>query len=415
LKAGSILRVLVLISACLLGNVKLLAGEAIAGIPISEGEQINDTISENLISKDSINFEHDFDYCNSEQIITSDCIIEDNAIENKNEAISAAKNTLQNFQYIDNRYTKQSAIDSVNIDSSIYIPLSEYTIAGTQRYTIDNSLPKRVNKIKPWAAAAVGASYFGILASLHIYQMNTLWNDKREFRFFEDINQDYFADKFGHFFGAYFAGYGSTEVLVGAGFSYNTAYILGGVMGLLYQTYVEIMDGFGKNWGFSPSDFYADAAGFIYYMSQHYIPFLQNFTPKATYFPARWYDEKPRKEAMMFIDDYSSWTMWLSANMHNLTPDSWKWPRWLNLAVGYAVRNLRYDEITGEFKGEPRFSIALDYNLAELLPDSYNFLNWLKQSLNYFKFPAPAIEFGDVTKLRMLYPFVISFGTSFKF
>lgn len=400
------LRVFALISACMLCTAKLFAGEAVAGIPIPNTMQIVDTISDGRICND-----HNDIVCNdSGPIITADC-----NLDNPNEIFPDVQIVTHQSEYVGNQENTHIAIDSADTYSSIYIPLSEYTIAGTPRYTIDNSLPKRVNKIKPWAAAAVGSAYFGILAGLHIYQMNTLWNEKREFRFFEDINQDYFADKFGHFFGAYFAGYGSTEVLIGAGFSYNTAYILGGVMGLLYQTYVEIMDGFGKNWGFSPSDFYSDVAGFVYYMSQHYVPFLRNFTPKATYFPARWYDEKPRKEAMMFIDDYSSWTMWLSANMHNLTPKSWKWPRWLDIAVGYAARNLRYDETTGEFKGEPRFSIALDYNLAELLPDSSNFLNWLRQSFNYFKFPAPAIEFGDVTKFRLFYPFVISFGTSFKF
>ena len=303
--------------------------------------------------------------------------------------------------------------DTALADSSAYIPLSEFTIAGTQRYTIDNSPPMRRSKLKPLTTLAVGSTYFGILTALHIYQVNTIWNENTKFRIVEDIDQDFFSDKFGHFWGTYFNGYCSTEALIGAGFSVEMATIVGGLMGLAYQGYIEVMDGFGKNWGFSPSDMVANTAGFLYYMAQYYVPFLQNFTFKATYFPAPWYNEKPRREASMFIDDYSSWTWWLSAKMCNLTPASWKWPRWLDLAAGYAVRDLRLEN--GVYLGSQRFVIGLDYNLVELLPDGGNFINWLKQSFNYFKFPAPAIEFGEGARFRLFYPFVFSFGANFRF
>ncbi len=336
----------------------------------------------------------------------SDCII---AIIDE-DVISDAK---PKYSYISSKkQIKSGEKELIDNDSSMYIPFSEYTIAGTKRYTIDNSQPRQTTKIKPWATVAVGCAYFGVLTGLHIYQSQTLWNEKTNFRIIEDIDQDFFADKFGHFFGGYFTGYCSTEILIGAGFNLEMATIIGGSMGFAYQTYVEIMDGFGKNWGFSPSDFIADGAGFIYYLAQYYMPYLQNFTPKMTYFPAQWYNEKPRKESSMFIDDYSSWTFWMSAKMCNLTPASWKWPRWLDLAAGYAVRDLHFD---GAYHGSPRFVIGLDYNIVELLPDGGNFLNWLKQSFNYFKFPAPAIEFGKETRFRLFYPFVFSFGTSFMF
>lgn len=320
----------------------------------------------------------------------------------------------QNLQPEPDSSSAPSASSHASIaDTSCYIPLSEFTIAGTPRYTIDNSPPMKCNKLKPLTTVGIGATYFGILTALHIYQVNTIWNENTKFRIVEDFEQDFMADKCGHFWGTYFNGYCSAEALIGAGFSVETATIVGGLMGLLYQGYVEVMDGFGKNWGFSPSDMYADIAGFGYYLAQYYVPFLQNFTFKATYFPASWYNEKPRREASMFIDDYSSWTWWLSAKMCNLTPASWKWPRWLDLAFGYAARDLHLDP--DGYKGKLRFSLALDYNIVELLPDGGNFFNWLKQSFNYFKFPAPAIEFGEGVRFRLFYPFVISFGTSFKF
>lgn len=300
---------------------------------------------------------------------------------------------------------------TLKLDDPDLLPLEEFTIAGDRRYTIDASLPRRTNKIKPLTTALVGGTYFGILTAMHVYQINTIWNDTRTFRFVEDSDQDFYTDKGGHFWGAYFTSYCSTEALIGSGFSVDNAILYGGLMGFGYQMYVEIMDGFGKNWGFSMSDFIGDFAGFAYYLAQHYVPFLQNFTPKATYFPAPWYKEKSRLEASSFIDDYSSWTWWMSMDVYNLLPQNWKknYPSWLNLAVGYAVRDLRYED--NMYKGDKKFIIALDYNLARLIPNSTNFLNWLRQSFQYFKFPAPAIEFGDSgIKFNLFYPFKISTG-----
>ncbi|MBK9247296.1 MAG: hypothetical protein IPM69_04085 [Ignavibacteria bacterium] len=93
-----------------------------------------------------------------------------------------------------------------------------------------------------------------------------------------------------------------------------------------------------------------------------------------------------------------------------MLPQSWKssYPSWLNIAVGYAARDLRLED--NIYKGDPKFIIALDYNLARLIPNTTNFLNWLRQSFQYFKFPAPAIEFGDKVKFNLLYPFKISTG-----
>jgi hypothetical protein len=312
---------------------------------------------------------------------------------------------------IDKPQQKDSAT-TVNNDDDELLPLEQFTIAGDPRYTIDASLPRKTNKLKPLTTALVGGTYFGILTALHIYQEQTIWNKSHTFRFIEDGAQDFYADKGGHFWGAYFISYCSTEALIGSGFSYNNAILYGGLMGFGYQLYVEIMDGFGENWGFSTSDFIGDLAGFGYYLAQHYVPFLQNFTPKATYFPAPWYKEKSRLEASSFIDDYSSWTWWMSVNVYNLLPQTWQkyYPSWLELAFGYAVRDLRYDVTDNTYKGDKKFIISLDYNLGRLIPNTTNFLNWLRQCFNYFKFPAPAIEFGDTIKFNLFYPFKISTG-----
>jgi hypothetical protein len=58
--------------------------------------------------------------------------------------------------------------------------------------------------------------------------------------------------------------------------------------------------------------------------------------------------------------------------------------------------------------GSPRFIIALDYNLVKLLPDGGSFWNWFKQTLNFWKFPSPAIEIGEQVRFFLFYPFTIN-------
>ena len=158
----------------------------------------------------------------------------------------------------------------------------------------------------------------------------------------EDGDYALYSDKLGHVYGSYITAAIFREGLYASGFNNDWATITGGILGLGYETYVEIMDGYGENWGFSPSDYYADVVGAAFFIAQEYVPFLQNFTFKYMYIPADWHGEKRRVGAEMLIDDYSSQTYWLSINMHNILPEPAKdyWPTWLELSVGYAARNL---------------------------------------------------------------------------
>lgn len=103
-----------------------------------------------------------------------------------------------------------------------------------------------------------------------------------------------------------------------------------------------------------------------------------------------------------------------------MLPDDYKqyWLPWLQLSVGYAARNLSDPSIDGydpskatKFSngvaGSPKLIIGLDYDLVKLLPDGIPLWNWLRQTLNYFKLPAPAIEISEQgTRFMLMYPFI---------
>lgn len=303
------------------------------------------------------------------------------------------------------------------IDTTRYVPLSEFTYAGERRYTIDGSLPTLKTHIKPLNVSIFGGIFLGTIIGLHLHQANAWWSsDRGHFHFQEDWVSALQVDKAGHAFGGYLASYAMSEGLMASGVSWDAANVWGSVFGLAYQTYVETEDGFAKNWGFSPSDWYFDAIGPIFFLAQHNVPALQNITPKWQYIPTQWTNRPDIRRPKTFIDDYNSSTFWWSVNVYHILPDKYKkyWLPWLNIAVGYGA-----DAIDANINpnGPPdqlsarRYVIGLDYNLVKLLPTGGNFWNWLRQTLNFVKLPAPTLEFknGD-TRFYLLYPFRLSTG-----
>lgn len=307
-------------------------------------------------------------------------------------------------------------------DAANYVPQEEFMYANSPLYTVTGEMPNSSTKIRPIEFSV----FSGVLASYvigqHIIQMETIWKEQTSFRFIEDGDYALYSDKVGHMYGAYLTSNVLRDGLISSGISLSTSKWLGGLMGLSYSTYIEIMDGYGKNWGFSPSDFYMDIAGSSFYLLQNYIQFFQNFTPKFMYIPPKWHGYRDRLPSDMFIDNYSSHTFFLSANVHNMLPDNLKkyWPKWLEISVGYAVRNLcsgdpnttcAYAEKYNEFlSGDIKYVIALDYNFTVLAGRYGAPWDWLISQLKYFKLPSPAIEIGKYdTKFFLMYPFPLDF------
>jgi len=312
-------------------------------------------------------------------------------------------------------------VDSVLLNEFEKIDRSELKYADFERYTISGEMPYRESHIKLFPTIALAGGTTGLFILQHKYQLNSIWKEQTNFRIIESWNYALYTDKFGHFWSGNFISYIYRDLFQEIGISSETSIWLGGFMGLSYLTYIEIMDGYGKDWGFEPSDFYFNLLGSIYFVSQHYLPILQNITPKAMYFKPESHNELSRNPSNNFIDNYSGQTFFLSINVYNLLPMELKkyWINWLEISVGYSARNLSYlpptskdgnvnsYEVFPGVWGSPRFIIALDYNLVKMLPDGPPFWNWFKQTINYIKFPSPALEVGPGIKPRfkLLYPF----------
>jgi hypothetical protein len=302
-----------------------------------------------------------------------------------------------------------SFLQKLTVNDSTYdpiydvVPPQQFNWAGCPRVTMYGSDPYVFTHVKPIPALVTGGVYFGVLTWLHFYQKRTFWSSTASFRAVNNPNYALDANYGGHFTAGYFLSYLSTESLVESGFGLEMSTILGTIMGESYQYYVEIMDGYGADWGFSAYKITANTLGAAMYLASYYSPFLQNFNPKADYFPAPWYGDKPRNPSQTPIDDYSAWTFWMSVNVHNLLPESAQnsWPSWLNIAIGNAARNLGYPD-------QQRVNvIGLDFNLARILPEGGSTWNWIRQSLAFIMIPGPAFEIKSHAKPQgyVFYPF----------
>ena len=298
-----------------------------------------------------------------------------------------------------------------------YVPDSLLRFGRNRYFTGDGSIPTYTTKINPTIAIIASGLYITSAVSVVVVEKNAWWKDQRgSFHFQEDWNSALQVDKLGHAFATYQYAYYVRETMLASGFGWEDAHLYGALVGLGYQTFVESQDGFGGQWGFSPSDWYADALGSMFFLAQHYVPELQKITPKWEYISARLAGRPVMQHPTTPVDDYNSSTFWYSVHLYDLLPRSWEghYPDWLCLAVGVGADGIAAnpDPRFPDKLQSRRYVVGLDVDLVSLLPDSFPFINWLKQSANFFKVPLPTVEFSPSgTKVYLFYPFRVKLGS----
>lgn len=286
------------------------------------------------------------------------------------------------------------------------ITQEEYTFAGAPRYTLTGDLPYRETNIQSGTITTFGGALVGLAAVITVYQLG--WypdSTQGPFNFQADWEYSKQLDKAGHVFGGWMGSYTSYEALIASGLSKEDAGLWGMFCGIFWQTFIEVQDGFHKNYGFDWTDEVANIAGAAWFYAQQRNPYLQNYNVKMSFGPngrdsAR---DASQIRSRILIDDYDAQNVWLTAKVHNILPEGLQpyWPKWLGVAVGIGAKDV---ELTG-YDAYRTFHIALDYDLVELLPDMGSFGNWLVQGLNGFHFPAPALQIYPEVRFELLFPF----------
>ncbi len=238
--------------------------------------------------------------------------------------------------------------------------------------------------------ALVGAGAVLTLIGAHIYQRDAWWQGARApFRFQNDWKYALNIDKIGHTEGGYFEAKVFKSLALWIGFDERASTFYGSVFGMAYQLYVEMEDGYHREYGFSPGDAFADILGASIPIAQEAVPELRNFGIKFTYWPSQFVlDEWKQHRYHTFIDDYEGQTFWINMDPHFFLNKEMNGfvPKWLGLAFGAGVRD--HDSPSAARR---RFYLALDYNFSKIETDSA-FLHAVLTALDFLHYPAPGIR-----------------------
>ncbi|MEI6061227.1 MAG: DUF2279 domain-containing protein [Bacteroidota bacterium] len=259
-------------------------------------------------------------------------------------------------------------------------------------------------------------------SSLYVITMTGLYSlwyqnyPQSSFHFINDNNEWLQMDKCGHVTTSYYVGLIGYSSLRWAGLEEKKAIWYGGMTGFVYLTTVEVMDGFSKEWGFSPGDLAANTLGTALFISQQLAWHEQKFvlkysfhsSPYAQYNPDQLGSNLPQR----MLKDYNGQTYWLSANISSLGLEHTGFPKWLNVAMGYGAEGMTAPSGNpAEINGIPvpyteryrQFYLSPDIDLSRIHVKS-KMLKLLLNTFGFIKIPMPAVEFNKKgVKFRPLY------------
>lgn len=281
--------------------------------------------------------------------------------------------------------------------------------------------PDSLNKGRFWAATGTGI----VIYSGTVIGLNQLWYKdypRTSFHFFNDSKEWQQMDKAGHMFTTYFESDWIYHVAQWTGMKRESSIWTGAIVAVGLQTTIEVLDGFSSGWGFSMYDMAFNICGAGLWAGQQAGWNEQRFRLKvsSTY---RSYPEDPiygspggtttlmeRTDDLFgenifqsFLKDYNAQTIWLSVNLHSLMKEESRFPKWLNLAVGYSAENMfggfenKWEKDGNTFQTSdadyPRYRqyiFSPDIDLSKIKVKSKP-LKVLLGMANIFKIPAPAL------------------------
>ncbi len=286
----------------------------------------------------------------------------------------------------------------------IFYFFAQTTFAKPLVFPADSSKNTRNKKII--LGIGSGAAITGSL----IY-LNQAWYKSYStgsFHLFNDNGEWLQMDKVGHTFSTYQVGRYMFQTMQWAGFTKNQSIFIGGTSGLAYMTAIEIMDGFSSGWGFSWGDMSANFAGSALCVAQQYFWNEQRIGLKYSFHQTSFPQYRPNllgsNLSEQILKDYNGQTYWLSVNIASFLKKENKFPKWLNVALGYGAsgmisgdNNYVYINSDGSIIGNNRYRkcfLSLDLDFTKIKTKS-RFLKSVFSAINCFKIPFPAIELSE--------------------
>ncbi len=280
-----------------------------------------------------------------------------------------------------------------------------------------------LNKKRVYGLVASGAvTYTGAVLLL-----DKVWYadfPRTKFHTFDDNGEWLQMDKMGHVLTAYVETKWAYQAFRWAGVKNKNAAWLGIASGTIFQTTLEVLDGYSAQWGFSKGDVIANTSGSVLFGAQQAVWNEQRILLKMSNFPKN-YSKVPVKAsdgtsksvsemakwlygdnyAQTYFKDYNALNWWVSINPHSFAKNS-KIPSWLNIAVGHSAENVfgAYGNYfpANDYTQYPRYRqyfLSLDIDLSKIKTKN-KFLKTLCNTFNFIKIPAPALEYNSLGKFK---------------
>tara|TARA_B100001142_G_scaffold99466_1_gene101431 strand:- start:83 stop:961 length:879 start_codon:yes stop_codon:yes gene_type:complete len=247
--------------------------------------------------------------------------------------------------------------------------------------------------------------------SLALVGFNELWYKnypKSNFHFVNDNSAWLQMDKFGHAATSYYGGVNGIKLYKWAGLKYKKAVWVGGLTGFLFNSTIEILDGFSANWGASLGDVFANSMGSLLAISQELYWKEQKVMLKYSYSKSVIADSNNELFGNTILQrslkDYNGQTYWFSVNINSFFKlDNSSFPKWLNFALGYSGNGMiSAQNKTGDNRYR-QFLFSLDVDLTRINTKN-KFLKKLTHVFSFVKIPFPAFEFSNnQLKLHSIY------------
>ena len=294
-------------------------------------------------------------------------------------------------------------------DSTLHHSTSSFNKNALLNSDSSSTLKKR----KTILLSGIGVSYAGSMTALY-----SLWYKgykQTPLHTFNDSKEWFGMDKLGHTTTSYYVGQAGYETFKWAGFSENKSIWIGGSVGLVYLTTIELFDGVSENWGFSWTDMGANTFGTALFISQQQLFKEQRIRLKWSYHPTQYAQYRPnllgKTNNERILKDYNGQTYWLSGNISSFFPKYKFIPKWLNLSFGYSAEGMLgansnpikiEDKSLPYFKRYYQFYISPDIDLTKIRTKSKT-LQFIFKTINFIKIPMPTIEFNQDKKSKFYY------------
>lgn len=256
---------------------------------------------------------------------------------------------------------------------------------------------------------AVVAGTEAVLYSGSLIVLSKLWYagyPHSSFHFFNDDAEWMLMDKAGHTVTSYIIGRTGINLFKWSGVERKKAIWYGGALGPLYQSTIELLDGFSSEWGFSFGDFSANMLGSAFVIAQELAWDDQRISLKYSFHQSTYAKYRPEvlgsNMLEQMVKDYNGQTYWASANIYSFLNKKSNFPTWLNIALGYGAEGMtggsfnppfdKQGNALPEFSRYNKFYLSFDVDLTRIKTKSH-FLKAVFNTIGFIKIPAPALQF----------------------